>query len=428
MKIEAQLSFIYPDINGSIQLPHPVTGLTYQSLTNTQLVTLAHQTLQRVVRTNIKQVIVSESGAIPFAKMCSWITVKKNLGIQWYSIKIPRDIQNCFLPTFQAYSLLSADQLKLTHNFNEPINEFDFSVNNDNYQVAENYFDSHGMALRDIIESFNAKLTHIEDYTSINPSSGLANILKKPFIFFDEYVDSGKTLFQSLRFFQLFAKLPRFKIFCYLIKLHQKDIDSNICESLYTLDNEYEAYQWGTYPFENRIDWLGYYYLSNKNQFQKVAVAQFSSSNHDVSHYQTEILELINLLSQNIYLNQVKSACLIPDVANKWINHNHLVQYSLYKLEEIHFGKGKVSEFLQLLFDMYGPSWSPLPDSYHLSYLDAFSKVNEAMNSFFSNEFVKKTYLCIRDQLLQQIIYLFKKRRFQQQQNLLKTLENHYES
>lgn len=417
MKTESIISTFYPEIGESIGFAHPNSGLTYTMLSKSQLIHLANQAVTRLIRMGIDQVLVAESGAAPFAKICARLAYEKNLTLRWYSIKIPRNIRESFNVTLQAYLSLSQSELKLSHEFDKIPNSYSFNSNPLAKYLPEYYFYSEQLSLQDILQTLgeNIDFPGRNHYLDMTQSTGLAQIVQQPFIFFDEYIDSGKTLFQSFRFFKLFAKSLKFKVFSYLVKLHQSEINQNVCESLYTLDNEYLAYQRGVYPFENRIDWLGYYYISTPFAFQKICIADLCSKNNNVPNdtkplQSGQLLSFINELDLVDLLKDVKLHCDLAEIS-AWINYNHLMQYSLYKIEEIHIGKNQFSEFLYQLFDMYGPIWSPLPDQYHVCYLNAFEKTNDKIKLILTNRLIGSEYKKCRHVFMQQITQLFETRR-----------------
>lgn len=432
MKTEALFSNIYPEISPSLGVPHPVSGLTYKLLSDTQLIQLAHRTVDVLLGMNIEQILVSESGAVPFARVCAYIAQKRQPKLHWYSIKIPRNIQQTFLPTFQAYLSLPIEALRLSHQSEHKISGFSFQKNSEHALLPESYFDSQGLSLKDILESLQNEVIFFErDYfLKRTRSTALAQILENKFIFFDEYIDSGKTLFQAFRFFHLFSNALQFKVLSYLVKLPKADLNQDICESLYTNDDAFEAYEWGVYPFENRIDWLGYYYVSNSETFQKVAMSNLDQSNHFSpllyeSPHSKELSAFIKQLSQDTILSEVRYQCTRPEIS-QWLTHKQLIQYCLFILEEMHFGQNTFSELLYQLFDLYGPMWTPLPANYHLDYIDAFEKTNSKIIQVLSTASIGPRYQRLRQLIMQNVICLHEKRRLHQQQNLSIALEKIY--
>lgn len=428
MNIDTIISNIYPEINPLKMFPHPKTGLAYTLLSESQLIELANRSLEIMLSMGIEQVIVSESGAIPFARICAWLSLKNNLPFTWYSIKIPRNVNESAQITLKAYLSLSLDELRLDHKFEDKPAGFSFTEPSEAITLPEDYFDLQGKTLIEILETIQ-KDAHCPHALELTHAAGLTQLLEKPFIFFDEYIDSGKTLFQSFRFFNLFRKDLKFKIFSYLIKLPENQLNKNICASLYTLDTAEKAYQWGVYPFENRMDWLGYFYMANPEEFRKVSVAALCELNDGFSHHRqsASLLHFLDILYQDEFLDDIKRHCQVQDVSS-CITKAHFIQYSLYLLEKMHFGNSAWSEFLYQLFDLYGPIWSPLPDHFHLSYLEAFNTASHKIIPIFSSESLKQKYQEIRVHIIPTIARLIEMRRMNQQRSLLHTLEKTYES
>src|SRR6185312_13805924 len=97
-------SKLYPEVNQLEMFSHPITGLTYQFLSTPQLIELAERALGVLLSLGIEQVIVSESGAVPFARICACLAFEKKLPLRWYSVKIPRNVFETVDITLQTYT------------------------------------------------------------------------------------------------------------------------------------------------------------------------------------------------------------------------------------------------------------------------------------------------------------------------------------
>lgn len=424
MKIQNLIETIYPEVGEDIILPTPKTNLSYHMLSHNQLIDLANKSLDILVATRIDQVLVSEAGAVPFAKICAWLGHKRGLALQWYSLKIPRNINDCLSVTLSAFLKLSKEQLALSSDFNSEILSVDFNERYVLEGLPKEYFFLKERSLNEVLTAIQEDLNFSLDdsFVNLTQKSGLAQILTQPFIFFDEYLDSGTTLFQTFRFLKLFVRPLSFKLFCYLIKLPQDQLNTNLCQSLYTLDNEAEAYNWGIYPFENRIDWLGYFYRIQSQNYSKVTFTQLLDSHEEKKELPEELLYLYELCSNDERLEELKRTCVVPAVAS-YINKKHFIQYSLYLLEKNFKKNSKESEFLYQLFDMYGPIWTPLPDAYHLSYLQAFEKIGPKIMEALSVTMASVIYKTHRSSIIHAIASLIETRRKHYQYSLLTHLE-----
>lgn len=426
MNYAAVLSEIYPEVDQLTMFPHPKTGRTYTMLCQTKLVELAERTLAMMMSMNIDQIIVSESGAVPFARVCAWISDKKQLPLKWYAIKVPRDISQCFNVTYQTYLSLTKQELILSNEIVTQGNSLCFSNPDVTFSLPENYFNQQEKKLREIIDTIEEEV-ELPGCMATCKNSGLAQILSKPFIFFDEFIDSGKTIFQTFRFLKLFNTRLDFKIVSYLIKLSKDEINSVVCQSLYTLDNEELAFQWGVYPFENRMDWLGYFYRIDCDYYHRINLAELSQYNSEGPDNLEKYLDLVEQIFSGLLLNELKNSCRIAAVS-AFISRAHIIQYSLYLLERNEFGVSEFSEFYYQIFDLYGPIWSPLPDDYHLSYLEVFEQYEPFIEDFLKTKSINETYKNIRFSIIRTIAALMDKRRIHQQQSLLTFLEKNYAS
>ena len=427
---------IYPKLNTLSCFRHPKTELCYDWLTPKSIIQLAEQSIMLIAKTGIFQVFVSECGAVPFAKLCAKIAEKKQMNLTWYCIKVPREIDKSFESTFQYYCNRKAADFLLPLDFHaNPKNE-SFSVSasaEPHFVIARNEVTKQSSSpenpglLRHFVPRNDEGLANImnelqkpndleknkEEQASLlslqskTKSSDLFQILQKPFIYFDEYIDSGKTLFQTIRFLQLFNPGVQFKLFCYLIKLPQAQLNPDFISSLYTLDSEEEAYQFGVYPFENRLDLIGYYYFNDNHHFKRSCISSLSSPLQGTpltikKFPLAELFGIINLALPLELKSSVQKQCAIPEVA-QFIQEHHLVQYALYRLEILYYASTDISELLFQLFDMYGPVWSPMPDEYHLDYLNAFEKMTPIFDKYLNLENILSSYVAHRETLINHV-------------------------
>lgn len=403
MTIDICLKNVFPEIDSLGGIKQPGTGQAYRPLTVEKLTRLAERVTDRVKKTGIQTVIVCESGAVPFAKMCALIAKKRNLGIKWYSIKIPRNVTETFQAVLHACLNFSIEQLSLSLEAQNKENTVSFTCHMPYKTLPVDFFSTERLSLKNILSLIvnEPDLSEREYFLSLTKVSALAAILKQPFILFDEYIDSGHTLHQTLRFFSLFSRNLKFRIFSYLAKMDRSDMDPLQLDSLYFRNESEAAYAEGVYPFENRLDYLGYFYWITPNEFSRISLETLTSTHHPASR--EDILKWTALHEHHTkgpLLGKARQLSRIPEIS-KWITHSQLAQFLLYRIEKSLIGNSEISEFWHQVFDMYGPMWSPFPDAWHLDYLSAFSDLEPDINAIFIHEpALVEGYRHLRNQLV----------------------------
>jgi len=436
---------IFPELDNLSPFVHPRTRLSYRWLNSSQIIELAEKSLNQLVQLDIDQVIVAESGAMPFAKVCQWLSKKKGLNLHWYSIKVPRDIHDFLEPTIQYGLKQTVNEWKISENFDQtPVGfgaraEINPGMMGEvclpplsselNALLESKYFETPSLSLMEALRTAPKNPSH-ERLSSLTRESDLSKILAKPFIYFDEYIDSGKTLFQTIRFLNLFAEKLDFKLFSYMTKLPKSQV-SDYSTSLFTAETEFDAYKIGVYPFENRVDWIGYFYFTQPGLYKRISVSELAleiasiGGNCDSSLLKNQSGKYIEIVNWPDLTSTVKSNCTIPVVAD-YISQHHVQQYGFFLLEKISRGSTPTSEFFFQLFDMYGPVWSPMPDDYHFNYWETFEKSRPQLESALSNPTVQELYERIRRALVCEVAALCESRRADLNHSLTLELEKKY--
>ena len=109
-------------------------------------------------------------------------------------------------------------------------------------------------------------------------------------------------------------------------------------------------------------------------------------------------MQLQNFLRSHGFLEKARE--LTPHLPTaQFLSERHLILYSLFCLESEPIKK----EFFWLLFDMYGPSWIPLPKDYHFSYWEGFSKFHNAIEkALHSDPAVTRLFVEARNGIVHQ--------------------------
>jgi len=404
--VKLDIEHIYSKPNNLSCFVHPKFNKVFQFINIDTLINQAKKIVSIFISNNIETVFFAETGASPFVFICNELIKKQNKKIKWIPIKLPRDIPDDISLIIQYFSGKKVDlenvKFKTSDHFSKNIPSLDLLLKNINH-----------IPLNGSQES----LLHVLSDTSI------AKALKKPIIFFDEYIDSGRTLYNVIRFLQLFNPKLEFHIVSYFTKLFDTEGHSLILHSLFNLSREEQCYDAGVYPFENRVDLIGYFYLLDQNLYQKTYVKDFIASEDLNNSLESDFwLEMERFLSNKMFLENIQNNCKIEDVSN-FISENNLIHYLLYLLEKTISKNCKETEFLFLLFDMYGPIWSPMPDEYHIDFLQAFNANEKVLIK--SNVFSKLSnyYIELRNVIIHKIAFECEKRR----NNFIQSVKNKLE-
>jgi hypothetical protein len=408
--VKLDIEHIYSKPDNLSCFVHPKFNKNFQLISIDTLINQAKEIVHILISNNIETVFFAETGASPFVFICNEVIKKQNKKIKWIPIKLPRDIPDDISPIIQYFSGEKVDleniKLKASDHFSKNIPSLDLLLKNIN-QIPLNGFQE------SILDGLS--------------DTSIARALQKPIIFFDEYIDSGRTIYNVMRFLQLFNPKLEYHIVSYFTKLFDTKDHSLILHSLFDLSSEEQCYDAGVYPFENRVDLIGYFYFLDQDLYQKTYVKDFIKS-ADLNNYQELNFwsEMEKFLSNKILLANIQKNCEIEDVSN-FISENNLIHYLLYLLEKDISANSKETEFLFLLFDMYGPIWSPMPDEYHIDFLQAY-KANEKL-FIKSNGFSKLLgyYIESRDVIIHKIAFECEKRKDNFTQSIKNKLEEIYE-
>jgi hypothetical protein len=150
----------------------------------------------------------------------------------------------------------------------------------------------------------------------------------------------------------------------------------NIEFTLYDNSNELECYRNGAYPFENRIDLIGYYYFITELEFEKVYLKDLKEEikdNISLNNVEQFYIKLNKLIDEKQILKSLKENFAEEQVRN-YVSNKDIVRFVLKYIDEKIYGKNKFADFLDQVFELYAPAWSPMPIIYHLDYWSGFEK------------------------------------------------------
>lgn len=396
-----QLSDLFKEPNTLTPFVHPNYNQRFEVLTIKQIVSLAKKVSKEIIFSGYKQILVVETGASPFARICEDIIKQKGKSIKWKYIKFPRE------PTKDIFPIIKYCSGKKEKRLKQICKEISHSILN-----------PRNKPLNVLLKQTNNKQNKYQKEISLSiEGTEISNFLSKPFLLFEDYITSGHTLNILINYLKFFTKNLDFKIISYYVNVPKSKNYSLIQFSLFDLDSKLKCYQLGVYPFENRIDLFGYFYYIDNKDYKKIKIESLTKTKKQSN---AKFLQNIsNIIKTNNLLTKIKSKFKIRDVRD-FISEEHLLRYFFYVFEK-ELNKNKYcQEFLWLASDMYGPLWSPLPIKYHIEFMNVFEKNYNLFKKTKGFDRLLKDYGKNRTSILSEISSIFITRR----RKLLKTINN----
>ncbi|MFH1585952.1 MAG: hypothetical protein ABIB79_04245 [archaeon] len=428
-----KINEVYGDFDNLTYFLHPKYKRHFQFLSNPRLIELSRRLANKIESSNYNNILVVESGASPFANLCK-DTIKKNKKINWKFIKFPRDSVDNIFPVFNYYLNKKERKESISPEKIDKIKRI-LKINNINFKkreeilkricdvIPKSFLSARKTSLKYLLKNINDinRNKYQEAISIIFEDTEINKFLSKPFLFFDEYIDSGTTL-NNYQYYLNFITKTDFKIISYQIMVKNSKEFNSIYYTLYDLDTQLKCYNFGIYPFENRIDLIGYFYYHDKKDFQKIDLIELIIKSQEKEKV-NEFIDRLEKWIQDLNLTEtIKNEFKIKPVGN-FINSSHVLRYCLFILEKDIGNITKDSEFLWLASDMYGPIWSPLPNEYHFEFMNVFENKYNSIKNSKSYEKLHKDYKKIRQSLLSEIALIFIERR-KKWLNSIKSLTN----
>ena len=127
------------------------------------------------------------------------------------------------------------------------------------------------------------------------------------------------------------------------------------------------------YPFENRIDLLGFYYVSDP----ELHSVDLTYQTPGCSPYAAVWEKFDDLLAAMTPSTELVRTHLSDQRLRDFVDPLHSTLFTLSKVS----GVPAIAQFFNHLFEMYAPAWSPLPNNLHIDFIAAFESVDP---SFFA--------------------------------------------
>ncbi len=355
---------------------HPEFGQKFRYMDDEEGVALAQLVLGEFANSGYEPVVAVESGTAPLMQIMRKLRAYGESGISLTQLKIPRDDTFNLPAWFDTY--LSEDELA------EPVSIGSESTSRRHALAAECGRPILG-ALADkgeftIHDSINDQRVYDnsapERLHRVLAGTSLADTLNQPFLLFDEYINSGTVLRNFNAMAHLFAERPEFKVSAVCIFVDDVTKYDRIAFALYDKRTELACYQNGAYPYENRIDLIGYYYFATDRTFQKITLDSLYRRMNGGPHSDPEAFysRAIRTIRKTGTTEALKDA-LSEEQVREYVSPHDVARFLLKQLEYRTYGETQYGELLDQAFEMYAPAWSPMPVRNHLDYWNGFAAI-----------------------------------------------------
>ena len=389
---------------------HPKFNEGFKFMDNKQSIELARNILIKFKESGYENIVVIESGTSPLIAIIKRLKEYKNCNFRITQIKIPRDLDFNLLEWFNTY--LDDKEMSEIINFNNnSITRYEALKEICKAFSLEDFVGNDKFTIYDSVKNSKKYGNSSEMFIDVLKGTRMYELFNKPFLLFDEYINAGTIIRNFNGIVRLFTSNPNFKLSAFCMFLDNPSDYENIAFTLYDNSSELECYSNGAYPFENRIDLIGYYYFISKNDFLKVYLKDLKDEiKVDINNQ--ELDEFYNKLNQLIDTNEIVSKLknsLAEEQVKNYVSNKDIIRFIFKYLDEKLYGKNKFSDFLDQVFELYAPSWSPMPVIYHLDYWNGFEKILNEIDD-----------LCLK------IVEDYKKQRFAIIKLALSSLEQNY--
>ncbi|OGZ97179.1 MAG: hypothetical protein A2676_04205 [Candidatus Sungbacteria bacterium RIFCSPHIGHO2_01_FULL_51_22] len=425
---------LYGEVHNLTQFLHPTYRKKFRFLTDTGVVQYASRLAEKIHESGYRHIVVSETGASPLARICQRMLARKKRSLCWKYMKFPRDPVVNIFPILRSYLIKKEQCAHLTTLEIERLCLLGRKLGGTTMRPADLMRKQRAEILEylcDRIPPSDSRphkkplglvLDTLSDGTAsmsqqlvaaVLEHTRIAKFLNEPFLYFDEYIDSGATLATANRYFGFFTSAHTCKLLSYYINVPKAGKHSAVAYALFDADTKGECYGAGVYPFENRVDLIGYFYHLGKKTFRKVSLGEISAKYKDqqgVASADRFLAELQKVLSHHKLLERVRGRCAVRPVKT-FIDSRHVIRYLLWHLEKKRHDQSASAEFLWLLWDMYGPIWSPLPDAYHRDYWKGFEGLDEDIERIPEYNQLCKAYAANRRIILFRVAHVCTERR-----------------
>ena len=401
---------------------HPKFNEGFRFMDDKQSVNLAKILYNKFESSNIKNIVVIESGTSPLISIMKKLKEYKNCTFNLIQLKIPRELNFNLLAWFNTYLSENEKQEVIDYNGNtitryEALKEICQQFN------LEDFIGNDKFTIYDSVKNKKEYNNSNENFNIVLNGTKLYEIFNQKFLLFDEYINAGTIIRNFNGLVRLFNNRPNFKLSAFCMFLDNPENYENIEFTLYDNSNELECYRNGAYPFENRIDLIGYYYFITELEFEKVYLKDLKEEikdNASLNNVEQFYIKLNKLIDEKQILKVLKENFAEEQVRN-YVSNKDIVRFILKYIDEKIYGKNKFADFLDQVFELYAPAWSPMPKIYHLDYWNGFEKTLNIIDNICTE--IKQDYINNRFSIINIALDRLNKNKQQWEKNIEKELE-----
>lgn len=389
---------------------HPKFNEKFKFMNDKQSVNLAKNVLSKFIKSGYKTIVVIESGTSPLISIMKKLKEYENADFNLIQIKIPRNLNFNLYEWFTAY-LTSEELSKKIEYKNKQASRCELLKKLCEKFNLEKFIGQEKFTIYDSIKNEQEYDNSACEFIQILKGTKLYEIFNNEFLLFDEYINAGTIIRNFNGIVRLFTVNPKFKLSAYCMFLDNPKEYEKIAFTLYDNSTELECYRNGAYPFENRIDLIGYYYFITENVFEKVYLTDLEKEIENFNK-ETDVVNFYNNLNNMIIeyklLNKLKDN-LKEEQVQKYVTNNDIIRFIFKYIDKKLYGKNRYADFLDQVFELYAPSWSPMPVIFHLDYWNGFEQIKQEIDKLCSK--VEQEYKLNRFEIIKSALNLLKKNR-----------------
>lgn len=400
-------------------LIHPACNRGFRYFADSEMIPLAMAAASAIRHSGIDRVVVAETGAAPYAYLCDQILESSRNSISWLYMKFPRAPIQTIFPVLDYY--LNDDERQQSITITSQTEYDHLEQNSGSWTRSQllraicahmpaQFFREGKANIEALLDTLDlpAQMPFQRAVCCALEGTAISNFLKKPFLYFDEYIDSGTTFRNAIQFFRCFTPAPQLKTVTYFINV-ELPTHKRILHTSFPPPGRPDCYESGAYPYENRVDLIGYFYRLSGSTYIKTTVDSLTSvcaQGEDLSEFLRALEEVID----GAALTQQVLSRLTIDQLRATITSSDVERYCLWWLEK-EAGTPDGAEFLFQLFDMHGPAWSPMPTDFHFDFWNAFEGIDDYFIHLNGHSKLIDSYRKIREPMLHEIATICTARR-----------------
>ena len=411
---------VFGKVDNLSMFVHPRFNEKFNFMDCKQSVNLAKTIFNKFQNSQLKNIVVIESGTSPLIAIIKKLKEYKYRDFNLIQLKIPRELNFDLLAWFSTY--LSDKEKTDAVVFREKVmSRIDaLKLICDEFSLEE-FVGNNKFTIYDSINNNKKYNNKNKDFHDVLNGTDLFKTFNQKFLLFDEYINAGTIIRNFNGIVRLFSDNPKYKLSAFCIFIDNPEKYNNIEFTLYDNRSEIECYRNGAYPFENRIDLIGYYYFVNEYDFKKVYLKELKK---DICLEKTlntqEFYKKVNkIINENNLLKELVNV-LKEEQVKKYVSNKDIIRFILKHLDEKIYGKNKYADFLDQVFELYAPSWSPMPVIYHLDYWSGFDNIVNKIDAICSK--IEKMYRKYRFSIISQILESLEKNKKEWEKNIEKEL------